>query len=320
MSGINNIQIWLGKKISTITMALSSVEKNALNQTGEMISSDIGQTQKHTQGQVADSLINGEITQEVMNLRWRMYKVIQETDSLTTKIIGYEADGTPITKTIKKDVKKGLKKIQMDTHDTYPLEFVIPNDEIVTSGNDVMNNKYIEVFDEPTINFDEEGVIISATHGEINGDEYYITNKTEKPIIISSEKTRRFSLENFTKKLNVRHISENKKLLEFYVSIYPDLYNRTSRIFISEIKKIINDNKKSDIIDINNVNFITYKAIGVNDFLEYKYEIQSFDKIVEYNGNYVIKFIAKPIINGEDITIKFIQDELENKYKNKVKK
>ncbi len=316
----NTLKDWLIKKAGTITMALSNVEKSALNQTGELMSSDIGHAQRHTQGQVVDSLINGEVTQEVMDLRWRMYKVIQETDALTTQITGYEADGTPITKTTRKDNKKGLKKVKMDTYDTYPLEFVIPNDEIVTSGNDVMDNKHIEIFNKPTINLDEEGLIISATHGEINGEEYYITNKTETTIIISSENSRRFFLERFTKKLNVRYISENDKLLEFYVSIYPDKYNRTSRLFISEIKKIISDNKKSDIIDINNVDFITYKAIGVNDFLEYKYEIQSFDKIIEYNGSYVIKFIAKPIINGEDITIKFIQDELENKYKNKVKK
>ena len=114
-------------------------------------------------------------------------------------------------------------------------------------------------------------------------------------------------------------ISENEKLLEFYVSIYPDVDNRTSRFFISELKKCIN-NKKSDIIDINKVNFITYKGIGVNDFLEYKYEITSFDKIIEFNGNYVIKFIAKPIINGEDILTKYKQSELDLKYKNKVKK
>ena len=320
MSSIKNIHLWLTKKIGTITMALSSVEKNALNQTGEMLSSDIGHAQKHTQGQVADSLINGEITQEVMDLRWRMYKIIQETDGLTTQIIDYEADGTPITKTTKKDIKKGLKKVKMDTYDDYPLEFVIPNDEIVTSGNDVMDNHHIEIFDEPTINHDEDGMIVSATHGEIKGEEYYFTNKTEKPIIISSNITRRFFLENFTKKLNVRNISETEKLLEFYVSIYPDVDNRTSRLFLSELKKIINDNRLSDLIEINSVDFITYKAIGVNDFLEYKYEIKSFDKIIEYNGYYVIKFIASPIINGEDILTKYKQNELELKYKNKLKK
>ena len=314
MSSINNIQLWLAKKAGSITMALSGVEKNALNQTGEQMSSDIGHAQRHTQGQVADSLINGEITQEVMDLRWRMYKVLQETDALTCEIIDYEPDGTPITKTTKKDVKKGLKKIKVDSYDDYKLEIVIPNDEIVASGNDIMNNKYINILESPTINLDDDGKVISATHGEISGDEYYFTNKTEKPIVINSESTRRFFLENFTKKLNIRHISKDKKLLEFYVSIYPDVDNRTSRLLISELNKIINDNKKSDITDFNEVEFITYKAIGVDDFLEYKYEITSFDKIIIFNGSYVIKFLANVIIDGENIITKYLQDELEEKY------
>lgn len=57
---------WLKKKLGTATLVLSNVEKSALNQTGELMSSDVNQSQRHTQGQVADSLINGEITQEVM--------------------------------------------------------------------------------------------------------------------------------------------------------------------------------------------------------------------------------------------------------------
>lgn len=301
-------------------LSLTNVEKNALGQSGELMSSDVQQTQRHTQGQVVDSLINGEITQEVMDLRWRMYKVLQETEGLITEIIGYETDGTPITKTKKKDVKKGLKKIKVDSFDDYKLEFVISNDEIVTSGNDVMSNKYINILANPTINLGEDGEIISATHGEISGEEYYFTNKTDKPIIINSESTRRFLLENFTKKLNVRHISDDKKMLEFYVSIYPDVDNRTSRLLISELNKIINKNKKSDITDFNKVEFITYKGIGVDDFLIYKYKISSFDKIIVFNGNYVIKFLAEVIINGENITTKYVQDDLEKKYKNKVKK
>jgi hypothetical protein len=311
---------WIKNKIAGLFLAVSNVEKNSFSQGDKLLSDDINNHSEKETGTLMNSLKNNIITQEVMDLRWRMYKVIQETDALTTQITGYEADGTPITKTTKKDTKKGLKKIKMDTYDNYPLEFVIPNDEIVTSGNDTMSNKYIEVFDKPTINHDEDGVIVSVSHGEISGEEYYFTHKTEMPIIISSEITRRFYLENFTKKLNVRNISETEKLLEFYVSIYPDVDNRTSRLFLSELKKLFNGNRVSDIIDINDVNFITYKAIGVNDFLEYKYEIKSFDKVIEYNGNYVIKFIAKPIINGEDILTKYKQNELELKYTNKLKK
>lgn len=306
---INKLKTWMGKKAATVSIALSNVEKSALNQTGELMSSDISQAQRLTQGQVLDSLINGEITQEVMDLRWRTYKVLQEADTKTTNITGYEADGTPITKTIQKDTKRGLIKIKVDKFDDYILEFVVPNDEITMSGNDVLFNKHIDF-----------NKFSGSTIGEISSDEYFITQKSEKPLIINSINTRRFFIENLATKMNIRIISDETRLLEFYVSKYPDDYNRTSHLFIKELHKIINEGKKSDITDIDEVEFITYKAIGVDDFLEFKYEIISFDKIVEFNGSYVIKFIAKPIKNGENILLKYQQNELDLKYNNRVKK
>jgi hypothetical protein len=183
-----------------------------------------------------------------------------------------------------------------------------------------MDNKYLNLLDDTILNYDDNGELISATHGNISGDEYFATHKNEKPIVVTSKNTRTFKLEDYTKKINVRSISETEKLLEFYVSIYPDVDNRTSRLFLSNLKKTIINPRQSTIIDINEVDFITYKTIGVNDFLEYKYKVISFDKIIEFNGNYVIKFKAETIINGENILTKYKQDELELKYKNKTKK
>ena len=74
------------------------------------------------------------------------------------------------------------------------------------------------------------------------------------------------------------------------------------------------------MLEINLVNFITNKTIGVPDNLEYSYQISEFDKIIEFNGNYVIKFKANVVVNGENILLKYKQDVLEHKYKNNAKK
>jgi hypothetical protein len=58
----------------------------------------------------------------------------------------------------------------------------------------------------------------------------FASSKTERPILIISNLSRQFNLENYTTKLNVRTINDTEKL-EFYVSVYPDMYNRTSRLF-----------------------------------------------------------------------------------------
>ena len=71
--------------------------------------------------------------------------------------------------------------------------------------------------------------------------------------------------------LNVRKINDSERLLEFYVSIYPDEYDRTSRMFLSELKRVIKNPRISDMIEISGVGFTTYKSIGVKDFHQYQY-------------------------------------------------
>ena len=61
------IKNWLTNQIGRIMFSVSNVEKNALGQNGQTLETDINKHQRHTQGQLADSLINGEVTQEVLN-------------------------------------------------------------------------------------------------------------------------------------------------------------------------------------------------------------------------------------------------------------
>lgn len=61
-----NIKNWITNQIARIMFSVSNVEKNALGQKGESLETDINKHQRLTQGQLADSLINGEITQEVL--------------------------------------------------------------------------------------------------------------------------------------------------------------------------------------------------------------------------------------------------------------
>jgi len=317
---MKKIKRWFVSKMATISLAMANVEKNALGQSAEPLSTDTAKFQRHTQGQLADSLINGVITQEVMDLRWRTYKIMRETEGVTAEIDGYDEDGIPIVKTRKINVKSGLKKVKLDTFDDYPLEMIIDNSELVLGGNQAMDNENISILDEVMENFNDTGELVSVTHGTIDSIEYYATNKSERPIIISRNQIPKFKLETYTKKLNVRKINDTERLLEFYVSKYPDEYNRTSRLFLSDLKKAIIEPEKSTILEINTVNFITYKSMGVYDFLEFEYNIISYDKIIEYNGFYVIKFIAEINIDGRDILDEHRIVELDKKYENKEKK
>lgn len=315
---MNRIGSYVRKKIAILSLAMAGVEKNALGQKNDGLDKTIGQERRHTEGTMLDSLKQGKITQEVMDLRWRTYKILKASEGVSADITGYDENGMPIVKIRKTDKKKGLSKIKVDEFDTYPLEMVIDNTQVTSGGNDAMDNTYISVYDEVQKNFNADGDLISATHGEISGEDYFATNKAEHPIIIGRMFRPKFEIETFAKKLNIRKINDSgDRLLEFYISMYPDVDDRKTRLLISDIKKAINNPLSATFLEIKEVGFITYKTIGVEDFYEYKYDIIRLDKIIEFNGHYVIKYLAKVNVDGKDMLDVHRMTSLDDKYERK---
>jgi len=317
---------WFKKKMIAMLIALSNVEKNSLSQKKETLEANIGSHTQKDAGTLLHALKNNIVNQEVMDLRWRTYKILNAVENYKAEIVGYEKhideNGKeiilPITKVTKVDKKRGLTKIKIDSFDDFPLEMVVDNTEITLDGNEAM--KDIKAFDSAIINKNEKGEVESATHGEVKAEEYFAKLKGEHPIKINRSALPKFELERFTKKMCVRVINENERLLEFYVSMYPDEFNRTTRLFISDVKKAITNPRQAAFLEFNGVEFITYKTIGVDDFLHYSYTNVKFDKIVEYNGHYVIKFKADVLVNAHNIFDQYKQAELEEKYEKKERK
>jgi hypothetical protein len=315
---MNRIGSYIRRKMAILSLAMAGVEKNALKQNGEGLDKTINQERRHTDGTLMDSLKQGKITQEVMNLRWRTYKILKASEGITAEIIGYGDDGMPITKVRKTDKKKGLSKIKLDNFDLYPLEMVVDNSQVTSGGNDAMDNTFINVYDEVQKNFNTDGELISASHGEISADDYFATNKNESPIIIGRMFIPKFEIENFTKKLNIRKVNdEGIRLLEFCISMYPDTDDRKTRLLISDIKKAIANPISATFLEIKEVGFISYKTLGAEDFYEYHYDIIQLDKIIEFNGHYVIKYLAKVSVDGKDTLDIHRVSELDDKYERK---
>lgn len=312
---------FLRRTLGAIAFATGSVEKSALGQgEGTDLGNGAQQHRRHRQGSLADSLMQGEVTQQVQELRWRTYKVMEEAQNYKTKIVGWEEDGTPIMEVTKLDYSENaaskLSKVKVDESDPYDLEMVVQNDKITLSIAEAMAGIDSS---KAEINYDDNGNPISATHGEVEGEENQSSMEDMIPIECTRELRAKFEIEKFTKKMNVRKISETEKLLEFYVSVYPDEYNRKSRFFISEIKKAMKNPRMCDFLDITGVSFVSYNTLGVKDLHEFEYKVLNFDKIVEFDGYYLIKFKVEVIVNGESIYDKYKDGaaELIAKYENK---
>ena len=315
---------WVRKNFAALALATASVEKNVLGQNAKELEGNISNEQRHNQGTLADSLERGEITQEVKELRWRMFKILEASDKMMVSSISVDGDGyheLDVKKYDSKTIKSALRKVNVDDFDDYPLEMVIDNKDITLSNSDVINdNIKIYDLDERQDSVKEISGDTSATLGEISSEEYHSTIKAEKPIKVVRDLMTKFNIENYTKKLNIRSINDNEKLLEFYVSKYPDEFNRKSRLFLSELKRVIDRPRNASMLELSGVGFTTYKSTGVKDFHQYQYQITKFDKIIEFNGHYVIKFKANVIVNGIYLLEKYRLDELDKKYEKKERK
>lgn len=330
---------WLRKQATALVLATASVEKNALGQKGESLDSSTGMHQRLHQGRLSDDLLRGELTQQVKEIRWRTYKVLKATDGWRTTakpiykdgidtktpiyddegfvvgyhdpiIIGFETDATALE--LQQDL---MRDIKVDSYDDYPLDLVLLNEQITDGMLSKFFDETLEILTKPEINEDGD----QATHGSMSSDAMFASNNDKKPLVVERQYRPRIEIERFTKKMVVRHIKDSKRLLEFYVSKYPDEYDKRTSFVIAECKKVMNG-WKGDMTDIQKVGFISYKTIGVPDFRIFEYEVTGFDKVIEFDGYYVFKFNANLTINGEDILEEFIEEDLDERYKNKEKK
>ena len=262
----------------TVSLALANVEKNALGQGGEALSNDANTVQRQRQGMLSDDLMQGKITEEVITLRARMYRILEESDNYTycEGERGYKVDKNTVD-----------RKIKGEPSDEYKVELVVNNEKIPVDFADAID---------------------------------YIDLPAESPIIIGRDIMPKFKIESYTDKLYIKSIDKENKLLEFHLSKYKDQYDKKTGFFINHVKKAIANPRNSDLLDFNQVGFVSFNTIGCNNFLEYQYGNVEFDKIVDYNGSYVIKFKCKVTVNGESVTEKYSNDDLDERYANKEKR
>ena len=78
--------------------------------------------------------------------------------------------------------------------------------------------------------------------------------------------------------------------------------------------------RSTNILYIDNIGFVSYKTIGVNDFRVFEYKVIEFDKVVEFDGYFVIKFKCEVTTNGEYLLEKYREVDLDNKYEKKERK
>ncbi len=259
---------------------MKATEDKVLHQTDNSIGGGTSIIKEVDDARVSKALLKGEITQEVEELRYRTYKVDKES-----KEFEYFAP----TLAMKRD-KQDTKFLKYDDRDGLELITVQPNDIFVES--------------------------VSETLEQVGGR----GKRSEHRIKIKRNFTPRYKIEEYITRLDVKKLDDKHVILDMYVSKYPNDKDFKSKGFVREIEKIRDEKIKSDILDYEEISFLTSHAYKMDDMVKFVFKNVRFREIVEFDGHYIIRFKASVQEDVIDLTKIYYSKTMDEKYKNKEKK
>jgi hypothetical protein len=236
-------------------------------------------------GGVFNDIFQQKVTQEVEELRYSSYEVAKRS-----KKYKYVGNGNAI----RKNSELTEKHCFVDESDNLRIILIQDNllicDDVLSTLNEVGNDKNKKIHNDYTL-------------------------KVQRSIVP------RFRIEDYIKKF-VLKLSDGNYVIDLYCSKYPGQFSeRKDRSFLSELKRIKKGEiRNSDIFDFDKISFITSNAWNVDDW--YRFVLNDFElyDIIDFDGNYVIRFGCQSECFMENILDKIYSESAENKYKNKEKK
>lgn len=238
---------------------------------------DVGVEKQNEQDSVYHHLLRGEVTQEVIELRYEMYHAER-------KSYDYVYAGNGRVK------KKDESDKRYDDYDGLEIRLIQDNNVNTTSlsefGIDVCGDTY-------------------SVDGEAKGD----LDKKERLFSFKRNILPRYNIEKYISKLVVKNIEDNKAKLEFYTSCYPQQFDNHHKMFVKLLEKGEMQIKLSDIVEVESFEFITHAAYGAPDMNRFEYNNLQFESLRKFDGNFILTFIGNIVKDGDDI-IDEVYDEI----------
>jgi hypothetical protein len=232
---------------------------------------------------VFKDILEQKVTQEVEELRYASYEVAKKS-----KNYRYVGNGKAVKKS---NSQLSLKHGFLDESDNLPIILVQDNkmvcEDVLTVLNEVNEDKNKKIFKDYTLK-------------------------------IKRDFFPRFLIEEFIRKIVIKQADGNY-VIDLYCSKYPSQFNeKRSRAFLSELKKIKNGNiRNSDVLDINEISFISSNAWGVDDWFLFEFNEFDLNSITEFDGNFIIRFGCQAKTFMKNILDKIYSKSAEEKYQNK---
>ena len=286
-------KFWNSIRLFFISLAwgMRGADKIISNSNKENEGGDIsGIEQQKSQESVYANLLRGEVTQEVKEFRHEMYYAERKSHEYV-----YAGGGHAVKKNKIFDYKGNI-----DRSDGLKVQIVQDNREDMSS-------------------LIENGIYSQGTEFELSeqakGD---LKEKERRDFTIKIERDffPSFRIEQYATKIVVKRGEDGSALLDIYIWSEPRQFDNRHKLFLSAIKKIVDGDRHSDIIDFDNLSFITYNAYGAENLKYFSYDNIHFCEIIPFDGNYVLKFTANVVNDGEDLIQEFYNEIAAEKSKN----
>lgn len=286
-------KLFLKIKLFFISLAwgMRGADKVIASSNKEADSSDLAGIEQHkeTESVYAD-LLRGEVTQAVKELRHEMYYA----DRLANEY-KYAGGGRVVKKN---SMFSNFGKIEQS--DGFPVQIIQFNKEDMQS-----------LADFGVYNTGTDTYITGAAEGDMRTkDSRHFTIQIERDFLCS------FRIEQYASKVVVKRIDDNTVYLDLYVSNMRRQFDNTHKLFLKSMEKIYMGDTRSDIIQISKLGFTTQKAYGSPDLKRFEYDNIKFVDIIDFEGNYVLRFKANILHDGIDYVEEFYDAVADEKSRN----
>lgn len=298
MRYLKNIKLKMGLLFHSLFRGLKAADDVMQTQAGS--SNGVEINQDAIQNSVYSDMLEGVVTKEVEELRDKHYRVLKEADkykadSLTLKEVEIIEDGK------KKTVLQfsgGVTKKTKEDFMKHPPVFERGDDFILRTIQDVKQfektSMFAPVMPKGLYDFD--------------------TNITIERNIIP-----RFEIEKFATKIVARNKKNTERAeVDIYLPTHAGQFSKIDAILISNLYTMFDTkNFRSDITDINTIQWYADKAWNADDLCSFKYDDVTPSDINVFDGSFVLTFDCHIVEDGVDITAKYKTKELDEKYETK---
>lgn len=124
-------------------------------------------------------------------------------------------------------------------------------------------------------------------------------------------------IEDYTNKIAIKNIDDEYYEIDFYLPKSYGKFNNKKKFFYKELYALMNGDNKNEIADIVSLTFESSNASYCDDMITFHFVDFILTETFEYNGEIVIRYIAKKVDVFKDAIVDVYHQETQEKYDNR---